>query len=210
MGRTWKPGIFAIEGMDGLGKSTLTKNLVKLIIDADPIQLGARIERFPSQGSIGKLIRENLSGSGSLLHECLYLLFAADARDRLPALRQSVLEGEIVLVDRHPVVSQLAYQPEFHPIDVVRGALIGVDRPDFTFVLDAPVEVAMRRIDARGESRSIYEDRERLERVRSRYRDYVDEQGPSRAYLVDVSAATPEEVAESIFQSGLHVPQVSW
>lgn len=209
MGRTWKPGIFAIEGMDGLGKSTLVKNLAKLIIDADPTQLGARIERFPSQGSIGKLIRENLSGEGGLLPECLYLLFAADARDRLPALRQSVLEGEVVLVDRHPLWSQLAYQPEFHPEEVVRGAVLGVEPPDYTFVLDAPVEVAMRRIEERGEKRSIYEDRARLERVRRRYLDLAAAQN-SRFTAFDVSEISALDLADCIFRIGLELPQVSW
>ena len=98
--------IIALEGVDGSGKTTQLKTLAKTLrLDGYSVLETAE----PSKGSVGNLLREELSHQ-SMSTDALSLLFAADRvdhqeREILPAL----LSGKIILVDRH-ILSSLVYQ----------------------------------------------------------------------------------------------------
>ncbi|WP_457557554.1 dTMP kinase [Candidatus Harpocratesius sp.] len=103
---SWHGLFIVLEGIDGSGKTTIGKMLFSFFQQRDlPVLLTAE----PSQGKIGKIIRENLQDSS--IHPAIdALLFAADRIDHgnneiLPALKK----GYIVISDRY-IDSSLIYQ----------------------------------------------------------------------------------------------------
>lgn len=62
-----------LEGLDGSGKSTQTAHLAE--------ELGLRAEAEPTEGPVGRLLRQRLA-DGELEPEAYALLFAADSRLR--------------------------------------------------------------------------------------------------------------------------------
>ena len=91
--------LVAIEGLDGSGKSTLTKNL-KDLLEGEGIDVTLTSE--PTDGPIGKIIKTYLGGEGERDIVLEALMFAADRiwhihHIVIPALE----EGRLVLTDRY-------------------------------------------------------------------------------------------------------------
>jgi dTMP kinase len=168
---------FVFEGLDGSGQTTQAKLLVqwlrKLAIRAD-------YTKEPTTGPVGEVLRSVL-GRRLVLPAAdavpddvtMALLFAADRAHHLqsqivPKLRQ----GVHVVSDRY-VLSSLAYQSGTVGYDWVRSINRHIERPDVTFYLEVQPATAMQRIAARGASRDLYEDRDRLERVARAYAEAI-------------------------------------
>lgn len=139
----------ALEGVDGSGKSTVGKALVKRLGD-----LGeeAILVREPGGTDVGEAVRRLLLDSDSLDHWAEVFLFAAQraelAREVIaPALEQ----GTWVISDR-TYYSSIAYQGRARGLgeETVRSinetGLDGV-LPDHVFVLDVEPDVALARQD---------------------------------------------------------------
>ncbi len=139
----------ALEGVDGSGKSTVGKALVKRLGD-----LGeeAILVREPGGTDVGEAVRRLLLDSDSLDHWAEVFLFAAQraelAREVIaPALEQ----GTWVISDR-TYYSSIAYQGRARGLgeEMVRSinetGLDGV-LPDHVFVLDVEPDVALARQD---------------------------------------------------------------
>ncbi len=141
------PGLFlTIEGIDGCGKTTLSRNLANYLTKHQiPVYLTAE----PSKGAIGQLIRQNLQQE-EVPAAVDALLFAADridhgSREILPWLQK----GYIVITDRYRD-SSLAYQS-------VQGKSQGLTLdwvaqlnkfsliPDRIYLLDLDAETSLRR-----------------------------------------------------------------
>lgn len=139
----------ALEGVDGSGKSTVGKALVKRLGD-----LGeeAILVREPGGTDVGEAVRRLLLDSDYLDHWAEVFLFAAQraelAREVIaPALK----EGKWVVSDR-TYYSSIAYQGRARGLgeDTVRSinetGLDGV-LPDHVFILDVEPDVALARQD---------------------------------------------------------------
>jgi dTMP kinase len=152
-----KGKVIVFEGVDGVGKTTVAKALVeRLKSEGHEASFFAQ----PSEGPIGRLIRENHSAGRSNLHpdDVSALLFAADRmllfyRDITPRVER----GEIVVCDRH-VFSSFVYQAKDPQSeigsdpDLLRfiGAINSrVPSVDATFWLNAPFATARSRIGER-------------------------------------------------------------
>ena len=164
-------GIFiCVEGLDGCGKTTQAKLLVKRLRG----DCGAVYTAEPSEGKIGKLIKRRYLHAvkrGSAVVEAL--LFAAD---RLEHLKSDVLpalnEGKLVVSDRY-VFSSLAYQGaaglDLKWIEKINEHAV---RPSLALFIDVEPETVIRRLKRK---RSVMENIETQLKVREIYLRFVDE-----------------------------------
>ena len=167
------PLFIVLEGIDGAGTTTQTTRLVEHLA-----RLGrsARPTREPSQGPVGRLLREILRGEHdpgdrrSMNGHTLALLFAADRRDHLEREIEPLLTAGHDVVSDCYLLSSLAYQAEEADRAWVSSLARGVRAADLTLLLDVPVEVASQRRRAAGRSQERYEEDPLLARVAENYR----------------------------------------
>ncbi|MDR0645404.1 MAG: dTMP kinase [Treponema sp.] len=157
----------------------------------------------PTDGPIGRIIRDALRGETALRPETMARLFAADRTEHLFA-KNGVIErcnrGETVVSDRY-VLSSLVYQ----------GILCGdlpfnlnkdFPLPELLFFFDIDSQTAVRRMENRP-VREIYEYLEFQELVRERYKTLTPrwQQQGVRVVVIDASKpieAVAREVAREI------------
>jgi dTMP kinase len=185
-----KKGAFiCIEGLDGCGKTTQAKLLVKRLQKSH----NAFYTAEPSRGQIGAFIRKScLYGEKRLSSAVEALLFAADRLEHvenevLPALRQ----GRLVVSDRY-VYSSLAYQGaaglSLEWIEKINEHSL---RPDFAIFIDVDPKIVMQRLKSK---KSVMENLETQQRVRQIYLTYVE-----KGKLVRIDGNKPKkEVAEDL------------
>ncbi|MGO9150391.1 MAG: dTMP kinase [Acidimicrobiales bacterium] len=136
--------LIAIEGGEGVGKSTQTALLASAI--------GAEASREPGGSPIAERIRDLLldRSLGVLAPRAeLYLMLAARAEHLSSLIEPALAAGRHVVVDRF-AGSTLAYQGYGRglPVEEVRracGLASGGRWPDLSVLLDIPREVAERR-----------------------------------------------------------------
>ena len=166
------PLFIAIEGLDGAGTTTQCQMLENWLA-----QRGREVHRTrePSDGPVGKLIREILAGDWAPFDpSSVALLFAADRLDHLSReIHPALAAGRDVVSDRY-VLSSLAYQGRGGNVDWVESINSRADDPDITIFIDLPVEICLQRVLGRGTKRDIYESREVLETVNGMYRTLLE------------------------------------
>lgn len=159
-----RPGYFiTFEGGEGAGKSTQVKRLLE---NLKPLEREIVVTREPGGSPRAEMIRDLiLSGFGrSVSPEAELLLFSEARQDHLNVLiRPALRRGAIVICDRF-MDSTFAYQgaaqPAFQELLQDLEALIVEDtRPDLTFLLDLPIEIGLKRAQARRESTTQTLDR---------------------------------------------------
>lgn len=196
-----------LEGIDGAGTTTQTARLVTRLKSAGH---PARSTREPSDGPVGTIIRQVLSGrivgAGGLAPgwATMALLFAADRMDHVETdIEPFVAQGGVVVSDRYDA-SSLAYQsvmsgkqvPE--AVEWIRTLNKYARRPDLTIVLDVPPEVAASRREARGEAAQLYEQNE-VQRALSVFYKQLPQHLPGDRVAVVDGAGTPEQVAARVY-----------
>ncbi len=152
--------LVVLEGLDGAGTTTQARRLVD---DLNAAGRAAHLTREPSDGPVGRLIREMLVGGhaipgASISQGTFGLLFAADRLDHLQReVEPALAAGTIVVSDRW-YHSSLAYQGTG-----AERAWIGVLNqrarvPDLTILLRVRPEVAAERRLAAGRTQELFED----------------------------------------------------
>lgn len=194
------------EGVDGSGKSTLAKNMREYLGDR------AYLCRFPSDGIIGRMIRNFLSGDRKLSSpKALLYLYAADGEMEEPILRKALLERHLIC-DRHPTVSGRAYQQKHHPEHHIEMVYQSAEllRPDILFFVDVPPEVTVERCSSRDKYRDVVFEDETLEglaTIRARYMDVaaraLEEKWAKRVEVLD--GRLPQE---ELLWAALHLAQL--
>jgi len=179
-----------IEGLDGCGKTTQAKLLVKKLRKSHNAVYTAE----PSRGKIGAFIRKSyLYGEKRLSSIVEALLFAADRLEHienevLPALRQ----GRLVVSDRY-IYSSLAYQGaaglSLEWIEKINEHAL---RPDFAIFIDVDPKIVMHRLKP---NKSVMENLETQQKVREIYLKFVE-----KGALFRINGnRLKNEVAEEIF-----------
>jgi dTMP kinase len=163
-----------LEGIDGSGTTTQLDRLASYLCTR-----GRRphTTREPSQGPIGRLLREillgghRLPGGAGVDGLAMALLFAADRRDHLTReIEPALAAGMDVISDRY-LLSSLAYQAQEADRAWVAGLARDLRVPDLTVLLDVPVAVAAARRRAAGRPDERYDADEIQTRVAARYRE---------------------------------------
>ncbi|MCH8741908.1 dTMP kinase [Patescibacteria group bacterium] len=169
MKRNPHPGKFIVfEGLDGSGKTTQA-NFLRIFLK----RKGCRIvlTKEPTQDSVvGRKIRKVLDGKLEIRPNILQQLFAKDRREHLenviiPALKA----GEVVISDRY-YFSSFAF-----------GVSSGVDLewliqindefllPDLTLILKVFPAICLKRIEKRGDPKTLFEEEKKLRKIWQTY-----------------------------------------
>jgi dTMP kinase len=165
--------LIVLEGLDGAGTTTQVERLaVALKAEGHSVLT----TREPSDGPVGVLIRQALTGrvvlpggAGPLAPETLALLYAADRTDHLRARVLPALEaGQVVLSDRS-VLSSLAYQGASLPMEWVESINAHAIPADLTLFVQVSIEVAARRRAARGGPEELFDAEEKQRRISQQY-----------------------------------------
>jgi dTMP kinase len=183
-------GVFiCVEGLDGCGKTTQAKLLVRRLRR----RYDAVYTAEPSKGRIGTFIKRYcLHGAkrGSSIVEAL--LFAADRVEHvenevLPALQK----GRIVVSDRY-VYSSLAYQGAAGlDVEWIQRLNEHAIRPDLAIFIDVEPETVVQRLKPK---KSVMENLETQRKVREVYIEFVE-----KGELVEIDGnGSKKEVAENI------------
>ena len=173
MSRAQPRGRFVvIEGLDGAGTTTQSAAIAAALRAKGRTVVTTR---EPSDGPIGKLIRQALTGHLTLAArrpltpETLALLFAADRVDHVAReVEPALASGAVVLSDRY-LLSSLAYQGSQLPIDWVAEVNGRARMPDLTLFLEIDPEVGAQRRAVRGGKRELYETRAIQRRTAKQY-----------------------------------------
>ena len=186
-----------VEGLDGCGKTTQTKLLVRKL---RKMGWDAVYTAEPSRGKIGQFIKKYcLHGEKRTFPIVEALLFAADRfehveREVIPALN----EGKIVVSDRY-VYSSLAYQGatglDLKWIEMINEHAI---RPDLAIFVDVEPEAVIKRLKPK---KSVMENLETQRKVREVYVKFVEK---GELVRIDGNKYT-KEVADDILKVVLRI-----
>ena len=213
--RTISDGLFiALEGIDGAGTTTQGDRITAELQSKQKIFF----TREPSNGPIGMIIRLALSrrllgqphayhdtkeaSSGSpedLDQRMIALMFASDRADHIATqIDPNLRRGRLVISDRY-ILSSLAYQGIDLPLDWLLSINSLFRTPDLTFFLDVPTDHSELRMRSSRWSKDLYEEREKLDRVREKYKEIIALNHPLVGPVVTVDGTLkPKKVTDII------------
>ncbi|MFI4956967.1 MAG: dTMP kinase [Gammaproteobacteria bacterium] len=194
--------LITLEGIEGVGKSTIQSFVIETLIR----QLSVEVIRTREPG--GTPLAESIRRLVVSMHDEpvhsdteLLLMFAARAQHVQEVIFPALTLGKWVVSDRF-VDATYAYQGagrgvDTAKIDMLSRCVLGDFKPDLVIVLDAPVEVGMRRAHARQTTDRFEEEAHAFfERVRQ---CYLDRAAADPARYNVVNAALPlSEVKEQV------------
>lgn len=169
--------MIVLEGLDGAGTTTQTRRLVEhLNAHGKP----AHGTREPSDGPVGRLIREMLTGGHAIAGEKLSqgtfgLLFAADRLDHMQREVEPKLAAGITVVSDRWYHSSLAYQGTGADRDWIAMLNARARRPDITVFLKVRPEVAAQRRAAARRKEELFEDLRMQQEVDAGYQATIAE-----------------------------------
>lgn len=169
--------LIVLEGLDGAGTTTQVRRLVEHL---DAHGTPAHGTREPSDGPVGRLIREMLTGGHSIPGQKLSqgtfgLLFAADRLDHLQREVDPKLATGITVVSDRWYHSSLAYQGTGADRDWIAMLNARARRPDLTLFLQVRPEVAAQRRAAAGRTQELFEDLRMQQEVDAGYHATIAE-----------------------------------
>ncbi len=190
--------LIVLEGIDGAGTTTQTERLA-----ASLEQDGHRVHvtREPSDGPVGRLLREMLAGEHAPLDATLMaLLFAADRADHLQREVEPALAAGAVVVSDRWYHSSLAYQGTEQDREWIREINKNARAPELTLFLEVDPEVAARRRAAVGRDEEIYDRIEDQRRIAAGYRSVVATLSPTERIETVDGEQTPDEIATVVLK----------
>jgi dTMP kinase len=193
----------ALEGIDGSGKSTQARLLAEQLIK-DGHQVYTTCE--PTDGPIGKLIRDIFNHRMEGDHRVIAGLFVADRLEHLLNKSNGILkkleEGYTVISDRY-CFSSYAYQGTHMPMDwVIQANSLSAEllRPDLNIFIDISPEISMERLNKGRTSMELYETLENLKNVRAKYFDAFSKLNSTEKIFITEGDHAPEIIAANIWK----------
>ncbi len=186
------------EGIEGCGKTTQAKLLYQWLLDrGEKVTLTREPGGTPAAEEIRELLLKERDEKFPPFSElCLYLAARGFHTENL--IRPLLKEGAFVICDRF-TDSTLAYQGygrgiEIDLIEKMNKEATGGLKPQLTFLIDLPVEVAFERIKDRKKDRLERESLEFHRRVREGFLEIAKRE---RDRIVVLNGTKP---ADEIFQ----------
>ncbi len=134
----------AVEGIDGAGKTTQSRLLVKTLRSKG---IRTILTSEPTDMPIGKLIKKELNGKRRFSEDVLALLFAADRLMHNEKVIKPALKKGITVVSDRSVISSLAYQTVATSkrkwVELINKFAA---RPDVVIFIDVEPSKALRRL----------------------------------------------------------------
>jgi len=194
-------GVFiSIEGIDGSGKTTHSKKLVKWLSKHGVRSL---YTREPTNGAVGRILK-SIVKRRDVDSRVEALLFAADRLEHLNRIILPYLEKSYIVVSDRYVYSSLAYQTvTTGERKWVREINKFARKPDLTLLLDVEPKVGLSRIRRH---RTRFEEESFLERVREEYLRLAEEDG---LIVIDASKNIGEVFHEVVRVVGEHLKHES-
>lgn len=191
--------LIVIEGIDGAGKSTQAKSLLRKLRAKG---LPAVYFREPSRGKWGRELKRLAQQAGSLTPEQELELFQKDRRENVEKnLRPALAAGKVIVLDRY-FFSTIAYQGA-KGLDRDRIRRMNerfAPKPDLVFILDIRAGEGLARISGRREKDVLFERESYLAKVR---RIFLSFRG---ARFVQIDARrSRKDVARQIYDKAMLV-----
>jgi dTMP kinase len=167
-----KKGILiVIEGIDGAGKSTQAKSLLRKLKARG---LDAVYFCEPSRGKWGREIKRKAKEAASLTPEQELDLFLKDRRENVEKnLKPALKKKRIIVLDRY-YFSTIAYQGAkgLNPPRIRRMNEKFAPLPDLVFILDVSARCGLARIVGRKKKDALFERERYLVKVRRIFRSF--------------------------------------
>ena len=198
-----KGRLIVFEGIDGAGKTTQIDLLTRRLQAA-----GRRVFRTaePTESVTGGLLRDALSGISKRTPAELAALFVLDRifhnTNPVNGIETMLSQGIDVICDRY-YYSSLAYQGCETDEQWVRDMNLNcpdIRRPDVCIFLDLTPAQSMERIGKGRITTEIYENEERLTRVRNQFFRALDSLKDTDRICIVNAARSVEEIHEEIYQ----------
>ena len=159
------------EGIDGAGTSTQIKKLVErggenFIATAEP-----------TTGETGRFLRRMLGGEFHVDEKTNAYLFAADRCEHIfgkGGVKELCESGKTVVSDRY-FFSSMAYQSVSCGDELPRLLNSPFPLPEILFFFEINPEISLGRVNARGESKEIYETIEKQKAIAAQYEKVISE-----------------------------------
>jgi len=197
-----KGRFIVFEGIDGSGKSTQIKKISERL---EVLENKVYSTFEPTDGPIGSLIRQMLSGKVATDQRTIASLFAADRTDHLVnhdnGIRRKVDQGQIVLCDRY-YFSSYAYHAQYIDMKwVINANSLNADilRPDVTIFIDVDPDICFERIKLSRSNFEMYEKIDIMKKVRANYFQAFDLLKDLEKIIIIDGNTTMERVEDKIF-----------
>ena len=206
---TKQKGHFIVfEGIDGCGKTTQI-SLLKQRIEQSGFSCFET--REPSDGPVGSMIRQCLTGRLETDESTLAALFAADRLDHLnnktDGLCQKVNDGITVISDRF-ILSTYAYQSVRVPLDWVmniNSLAASTLRPDYHIFIDVEPDITLERMAKGRFHTELFENKKRLTEVRNRYLELIDKLKDTENIIIVDGNQDIDDISEEIWSTVSHL-----
>jgi dTMP kinase len=195
--------LIVLEGLDGAGTTTQARRLLAYLQGRGHAAHGTR---EPSDGPIGKLIREMLTGHHALPapikepigQSTFGLLFAADRLDHLQREVLPRLAAGVTVISDRWYHSSLAYQGTGADRDWITALNARARKPDLTLFLQVRPEIAAQRRVAAGRVQELFDDLQLQHEVDAGYRATIAELLAQGERIEVIDGELP---ADAVFQT---------
>ena len=158
------PKFVVFEGLDGSGTSTQSLLLKNYFGES------CFLDQEPSDGYIGKIVREILEKKTKVNPITLLQLFLADRVEHQKVLNEKLAEGCDVIFTRY-IVSTLAYQGMYFDLEDLYQFNKNFVVPEFTFYLEIDPVNSLKRKEG---GKDLFENMEALTKVRENYKKSIE------------------------------------
>ena len=183
------------EGIDGAGTSTQ----IKKIVESYPEEYIATAE--PTGLPTGKFLRRMLSGEFKVDEKTNAYLFAADRCEHIfgkGGVKELCESGKTVVSDRY-FFSSLAYQSVSCGLELPMLLNSPFPLPEYLFFFEINPEISLNRVNARNESKEIYENIDAQKKIAALYEKVISmyESDPTKReemkiIRIDATKSIPE------------------
>jgi len=187
-----------LEGLDGSGTTTQLK-MLKQRFDENKIDSFATME--PTDGIIGRVIRDALRKKIVVDNRTLALLFAADRNEHIygkDGIIQELENSKWIICDRY-FFSSIAYQSLYCNIEWIVD-INSFPLPEYLFFIATSPRVCQKRMEIRHE-KELFEDIILQEHILDNYSYGVNrfEKSDMKAFYID-GEESPEIINEKIWK----------